>query len=72
MTITLPLAEMSVEEKLQIMESIWQDLCGSAAGSLSPEWHRSVLEDRGAAMQAGSDEILDWELAKDKIAEDIR
>ena len=30
MPITLPLQTMSVEEKIQLMESFWDDLCGTA------------------------------------------
>ena len=32
MASTLPLDKMSVEEKLQAMESLWDDLCNKAGG----------------------------------------
>ena len=67
MSITLPLKEMSAEEKIQVMESIWDDLCGTAGSTLSPDWHGHVLADRKAAVLAGKDEIIDWETAKQKI-----
>ena len=34
----LPLNEMSVEQKLQTMETLWDDLCSRAEGLPSP-WH---------------------------------
>ena len=72
MSITLPLKEMSVEEKIQVMESIWKDLCGTAGSELSPDWHRNILADREAAILAGEDEILGWEIAKKKISEELQ
>ena len=72
MYIILPLKKMSAEEKIQVMESIWDDLCGTAGSLLSPGWHGSVLADRKAAVLAGEDEIIDWETAKQKISEELQ
>ncbi len=72
MPIKLPLKEMSAEEKIQAMESLWADLCGTAGSTLSPDWHEDVLSNRSAAFKDGEDEILDWEVAKKKISEDVR
>jgi hypothetical protein len=72
MSITLPLKKMSAEEKIQVMESLWDDLCGTAGSTLSPDWHRKVLAERKAAVLAGEDEIIDWETAKKKISEDLQ
>ena len=72
MPIKLPLKKMSAEEKIQAMESLWADLCGTAGSTLSPDWHEGVLSNRSAAVKDGEDEILDWEVAKKKISEDIR
>jgi hypothetical protein len=72
MPITLPLQTMSVEEKIQVMESIWDDLCDTAGSTLTPDWHRSILTARKAALKGGNDEVLDWETAKKKISQDIQ
>ena len=72
MSITLPLKKMSAEEKIQVMESIWDDLCGTAGSRLSPDWHGTVLADRKAAVLAGEDEIIDWETAKQKISIELQ
>ena len=70
MSITLPLKEMSAEEKIQVMESLWKDLCMTAGGILSPGWHQDVLSSREAAVQAGEMENMDWEAAQQKFSED--
>jgi len=36
MTIFLPLKNMTIEEKIQAMESIWEDLCDQADSIPSP------------------------------------
>src|SRR4051794_29496975 len=52
----LPLDRMSVEEKIQAMESLWDDLCNRAGGVVSPAWHENVLAERDAAHKRGEDE----------------
>ena len=67
MASTLPLEKMSVEEKLQAMESLWDDLCSKAAGVSSPAWHEDVLAERDAMKERGDDEFEDWDAAKRSI-----
>ncbi len=64
---TLSLDEMSVEEKIQAMESLWDDLCRKAGGVSSPNWHEEVLAERDAMHQPGDDEFEDWDTAKRNI-----
>ena len=71
MSISLPLKEMSIEEKLQAMESIWDDLCSRADSLASPAWHGEVLADRESALQGGDEEFIDWETAKQNIKKQL-
>ena len=68
MSISLPLEKMSVEEKLQTMESIWDDLCDRADSLASPAWHGEMLAERESALQGGDDGFIDWDTAKQQIA----
>ncbi len=67
----LPLDEMSVEEKLQAMESLWDDLCSRADSMPSAPWHGEVLAEREAAQERGEDAFEDWDTAKRKITKDV-
>lgn len=67
MASTLPLEKMSVEEKLQAMESLWDDLCSKAEAMSSPAWHEDILTERDAMQRRGDDEFEDWEAAKRNI-----
>ena len=69
--ITLPLDEMTVEEKLQVMEMLWENLCQDEANIPSPAWHEEVLREREAALSRGEDEVEDWEEAKRRIRNEL-
>lgn len=68
---TLPLDKMSVEEKIQAMESLWDDLCRKAGGVSSPSWHEELLAEREATHKRGDNEFEDWDVAKRNIKNKI-
>jgi Putative addiction module component. len=67
MGITLSVEKMSIEEKIQTMETIWDDLCKKADSISSPSWHAKVLNDRENAISNGYNVFVDWNSAKKKI-----
>jgi hypothetical protein len=71
MASTLPLEKMSVEEKLQAMEWLWDDLCTRAGDITSPAWHEDVLAEGEAVHERGQDQFEDWEEAKRKIRSQV-
>jgi len=68
---TLPLDQMSVEEKIQTMESLWDSLLHENSEIASPDWHGEVLAEREAAIERGEAHFEDWEAAKEKIRKQI-
>jgi len=64
MIATLPLKEMSLNEKFMAIEIIWDDICHNSADFPSPAWHEAVLMERDAKIASGEDELLDWDVAK--------
>ncbi len=67
MGIALPLEKMSRKEKIQAMESLWDDLCRHAEKVQSPAWHGAVLEQREENLRVGEAEFSDWGTAKKHI-----
>ncbi len=67
MSISIPLKTMSIKEKLQAMESIWDDLCHKADAIASPPWHQDVLNEREESIELGVDKFVDWDTAKRDI-----
>jgi len=64
---TLPLSEMSIEEKLQMMEALWDDLSRNTPALASPQWHGQVLAEREAALDRDEDSFEDWQQARERI-----
>jgi Putative addiction module component. len=58
---------MSIEEKFQTMENIWDDLCKKADNISSPPWHEKVLNDRENAISNGYNVFVDLHSAKKNI-----
>jgi len=67
MTTTLDIQHMSRTEKLQAMESIWDDLSRSEPEVKSPSWHEHALKETEARVAAGQERIADWETAKQEL-----
>lgn len=59
--------ELPLAEKLQIMEAIWEDLRSQADQVLVPQWHKDLLDERRRAVEAGREEVLDWDTVKDSL-----
>ena len=71
MGIALSVEKMSIEEKFQTMETIWDDLCKKADSISSPPWHEKVLNDREKAISNGADVFVDLHTAKKNIENSI-
>ena len=72
MSIKLPLDEMTIQEKLAIMESLWEDLSKSPDVVESPEWHKEVLDSRSKQIVEKTSGFRDWETAKADIRSKLR
>ncbi len=67
MNITLPLDQMTTEDKLRAMEALWADLSRHKAEVPSPAWHEAVLKEREERLQSGQETFIDWETAKQQL-----
>jgi hypothetical protein len=64
MSNAIDIGHLSREEKLRIMEAIWEDLSREDEQVESPEWHREVLEETDRRRQSGQEGVVDWQEAK--------
>jgi len=71
MPVDLPLQTMSIPDKLELLEALWDDLSRSPDQIPSPEWHKDVLEERRQRVQSGQETFSDWEAAKQDIRKRI-
>jgi len=61
---TSTIKALSIEEKLQVMEAIWEDLSVEKKRIQSPVWHREALQESEQRRKAGQETIFDWKNAK--------
>ena len=71
MAIILPLDEMTLQEKLEAMELLWEDLSRSHEGVEPPDWHRTVLDERRRRVADGESDFTPWEQAKADIRKKV-
>ena len=65
----LALDQMTVPEKLALMERIWDDLSRCPQDVPSPDWHGGVLAERMTAVREGDTQFVDWDDAKRRLRE---
>ncbi len=55
---TLEIKKLSVFDRLQIMESLWDSFMEENLELDSPEWHENILETRKKRIKNGSAEFI--------------
>ncbi len=65
MTIT-EISKMSVLERLQTMEALWDSLTREPTEIKSPEWHEEILSDRKEKIASGKANFITLEALKSK------
>jgi putative addiction module component (TIGR02574 family) len=63
---TIEIKKMSVIERLQIMEPLWDSLLDEESEIESPQWHREIIEERKRKIQNGKAEFISLEELKAK------
>jgi putative addiction module component (TIGR02574 family) len=60
---------LSVAEKRELMEELWDDLSCRPEDVPSPQWHGDVLAERIAAVRDGRTDFVQWNDAKKRLRE---
>jgi hypothetical protein len=64
MEVVLPLDKMTINEKLQVMEKLWDDLSRNPDDVPVPAWHLDILRERQQELVDGTAKLIPWEEAK--------
>jgi putative addiction module component (TIGR02574 family) len=59
--------QLPLNEKMQIMEALWEDLRAHYEGQPVPEWHKEILDSRHQALEEGREQVLEWDDVKDSL-----
>jgi hypothetical protein len=68
MTDSLQIEKMTLEEKLERMEKLWNQLCRNEADVPVPEWHKEILDERERMIAEGKAKFSAWEDAKKRLS----
>lgn len=71
MVTPLAIDKMTIEEKLQAMEALWDDLCQHEEALPVNDWQKEILDERERLIEEGEAHFVDWEEAKKRIAREI-
>ena len=64
---TIEISTLSREEKLRVMEDIWEDLSREEVEIESPDWHQNALQQAEIRMSSGQEKIVEWKAAKNEL-----
>ena len=64
---TIEIKNLSKEEKLRVMEAIWEDLSRDEETVESPDWHREALQETKSRYNSGEEAAIDWHQAKHNL-----
>jgi putative addiction module component (TIGR02574 family) len=70
MVTPLALDKMTIEEKLQTMEALWDDLCQQEEALPVHDWQKEILDERERMIERGDSKFSNWEEAKKRIAKE--
>jgi hypothetical protein len=63
----IEIQNLSKEEKLRVMEAIWEDLSKDDDQIESPDWHLEALQETDQRLRSGQENIVDWQDAKKEL-----
>jgi hypothetical protein len=70
MATPLAIDKMTIEEKLQTMEALWEDLCHREESVPVHDWQKEILDGRDRSIEKGDAQFLDWDESKKRIAKE--
>ncbi len=59
--------DLSVDEKIEYVQSLWDRIAATAERIPMPEWHRRVIAERMREFAANPDAGRSWEAFRDEL-----
>jgi len=64
--------ELTIDEKLDYVQALWDRITAREAVLPIPEWHREVIAERLADYRAHPEEGEDWDEVRDDLLRELR
>lgn len=68
---TIDISNLSVREKLGLMELLWRDLSREPENLEVPQWHLDRLKEAERSVAEGTDEFIDLDVFKAELRDVI-
>ena len=65
------ISKLPIQEKLLLMEALWQDMREHFEATQIPPEHKKMLDERRARVASGESSILDWDEVKDRLGKQV-
>ena len=64
--------ELSVEEQIAYVQSLWDRIAATPDQVPVPDWHREVLDERLKDFEANPDAGESWDIVRDRLRDNLR
>ena len=68
MSVPIDIDQMTLAEKFQTMETLWDDLCRREADVPVRSWQKSILDERERLIAQGKAHFSNWEAARKRLS----
>ena len=58
---------LSVDEKIDYLQSLWERIAASPETTPVPDWHREILDERMKDLEADPDVGDSWEIVQERL-----
>jgi putative addiction module component (TIGR02574 family) len=59
--------DLSVDEKIDYLQSLWDRIAATPETVAVPEWHREIIDERVKELEANPDAGDDWEIVQQRL-----
>jgi putative addiction module component (TIGR02574 family) len=64
--------DLSVDEQIEYIESLWDRIAAVPEQVPSPEWHREILDERLKEFEANPDAGDSWDFVRERLRDKLR
>ena len=64
--------ELSVDEQIEYVQSLWDRVAATSEQAAVPEWHREILNERLKDYEIDPDFGESWEIVRDRLLDKLR
>ena len=64
--------ELSIEEQIDYVQSLWERIAATPDQVPVPDWHREVLNERVKDVEANPDAGESWDVVRDRLRDKLR